>query len=81
MEIGLTNKDNYKAIANAIREKNGSTETYTPSEMADAIAAIPTPDVDAYIETHNTSADAHPDIRDTISQKTLVQIITLGVDD
>ena len=27
-------------IADAIREKNGSSDTYTPSEMADAILAI-----------------------------------------
>ena len=31
---------NLKAIANAIRAKNGSTNTYKPSEMASAITAI-----------------------------------------
>lgn len=66
MEIGLTNESNYKNIANAIRAKNGSVEMYAPSEMADAIAAIPTPDVEAYIEAHDTSADAHQDIRAAI---------------
>mgnify|MGYP003291661894 CR=1 FL=1 len=29
-------------IANAIRSKNGSTDTYKPREMAEAIATIPT---------------------------------------
>lgn len=29
-------------IANAIRSKNGSADTYKPREMAEAIAAIPT---------------------------------------
>ena len=31
---------NLKAIADAIREKNGTEETYKPSEMAEAIKAI-----------------------------------------
>ena len=36
----VTNTDNYTAIANAIRSKNGETDTYTPAEMADAIGRI-----------------------------------------
>ena len=36
----LTNEQNYIDIAAAIREKNGSTDTYKPAEMAAAIAAI-----------------------------------------
>lgn len=32
----------FSAIANAIREKIGSTGTYTPAQMVDAIGAIPT---------------------------------------
>lgn len=31
---------NFKAIADAIREKNGTEETYKPSEMAEAIKSI-----------------------------------------
>ena len=31
-----------QAIADAIREKNGSSDTYKPGEMASAILAIPT---------------------------------------
>lgn len=38
----IINDTNLTNIANAIREKNGSTDTYMPSEMADAIAAIET---------------------------------------
>lgn len=37
---GITNENNYKAIADAIREKNGSDTKYLPSEMADAIKQI-----------------------------------------
>ena len=37
-----TDNSNYTAIAQAIREKNGGTETYKPSEMAAAIGAIST---------------------------------------
>ena len=38
----LTDDKHYTAIAAAIREKNGTDETYKPAEMADAIAAIET---------------------------------------
>lgn len=38
--IGLTDDKNYQDIADAIREKNGSEETYKPSEMAEAIRGI-----------------------------------------
>lgn len=37
----VTNTDNYTAIANAIRSKTGSSDTYTPAEMAGAIMSIP----------------------------------------
>ena len=36
----LTDPQHYTNIANAIRGKNGSSDTYLPSEMADAIEAI-----------------------------------------
>lgn len=36
----LTDNKHYTDIANAIREKNGTEDTYKPSEMADAITAI-----------------------------------------
>lgn len=38
----ITNTDNYTAIANAIRSKNGSSDTYTPSQMATAISNLQT---------------------------------------
>ena len=38
----LTDPKYYTAIANAIRAKNGSTTTYKPSGMADAITALTT---------------------------------------
>lgn len=36
----LTDPQHYTNIANAIREKNGTSNTYTPADMADAILAI-----------------------------------------
>lgn len=38
----LYEEDNIQAIANAIRSKNGSSDTYTVSEMAQAVLDIPT---------------------------------------
>lgn len=38
----IINDTNLTNIANAIREKNGTTTTYKPSEMADAITNLPT---------------------------------------
>ena len=38
--------------------------------MADAIAAIPTPDVSGQIQAHNEDAAAHPAIRESIPTKT-----------
>lgn len=40
MALVITDTQNYVDIANAIREKNGSEDTYMPSEMAAAIQAI-----------------------------------------
>lgn len=42
MALILTDEQNYQNIANSIREKNGTTNTYKPSEMSDAILAITT---------------------------------------
>lgn len=39
---GLVKEEHLQDIANAIREKNGSTDTYKPSEMASAIREIET---------------------------------------
>lgn len=35
-----TDSDNYSDIADAIRELNGSSDTYTPTQMATAIRAL-----------------------------------------
>lgn len=40
MAILMTDQSNYEDIADAIREKNGTGETYLPSEMAGAIRSI-----------------------------------------
>lgn len=37
----LINETNLQEIANAIREKNGSSDTYTPTQMSTAIRDIP----------------------------------------
>ena len=42
MAIITTNNQHYMDIADAIREKLNSSDTYTPAEMADAIMDIPT---------------------------------------
>ena len=42
MAIKTINDTNLANIANAIRDKNGTSTTYKPSEMANAIANIPT---------------------------------------
>ena len=42
MAKGLVNIESLNAIANAIREKLGTTATYKPAEMAPAILSIPT---------------------------------------
>lgn len=42
MAIVTTDNQNYSDIADAIREKNGSSETYAPDEMAGAIKALDT---------------------------------------
>lgn len=46
MAKGLVSDTNLTAIANAIRAKNGSSDTYTPATMATAITNIPTSQVD-----------------------------------
>lgn len=43
MAIGVTDDKHFQDIADAIRQKNGSTETYKPNEMADAIKELNCP--------------------------------------
>jgi tRNA A37 threonylcarbamoyladenosine modification protein TsaB len=40
MSKGLVERSSLEAIANAIREKNGNSDTYTPAQMGPAISAI-----------------------------------------
>lgn len=54
----LTDPKYYTAIANAIRAKNGSTEIYRPSGMADAITALTT--------SSGTTTDSYFDVMDTL---------------
>lgn len=54
----IINDDNLKNIAEAIREKGETNETYTPSEMADAIRSISgggTPNAVQYVSQELTS--------------------------
>lgn len=55
MARGLTDEANYQAIADAIREKTGSDDTYTPSEMPAAIEGIET---GVTLDTLNNQAEA-----------------------
>ena len=41
MSLGITDTQHYSDIADAIRAKNGSADTYAPSQMATAISNIP----------------------------------------
>lgn len=57
MSKGLVERSSLEAIANAIREKNGNSDTYTPAQMGPAISAITAgdnidhEDLPAYVKT------------------------------
>ena len=58
MAMKLYNDTDIQAIADAIRGKNGLSDTYTPSQMASAISAIPTgSSITAEIVTVTVDAD------------------------
>lgn len=57
MAIGVTDDKHFQDIADAIRQKNGSTETYKPNEMADAIKELDTFDFEYYGLTHDESIE------------------------
>lgn len=74
MTTVLTDNANYTAIANAIRSKLGVQTTYMPSEMADAITAIPTSggsDLGTKTITANGTYNASNDNLDGYSQVTV----------
>lgn len=80
----IINDTNLTNIANAIREKNGTTNTYKPSEMAAAITNLPTGgssggDLDAFItgtltEYRNSELT---EIRDSAFYSSKLEIIDL----
>lgn len=82
----LINDSTLTAIADAIRTKNGTTETYLPSEMDEAILAIKsggnvinlTGDVSYLFGTHNTS---HPHSFLPFLDKGLLEITTSDITD
>ena len=49
----LVTESSLESIADAIRAKNGTENTYRPGQMAAAIAAIETPDLEALTATQN----------------------------
>lgn len=82
----LINDSTLTAIADAIRTKNGTTETYLPSEMDEAILAIKsggnvinlTGDVSYLFGTHNTS---HPHSFLPFLEQGLLDITTSDITD
>lgn len=60
--------DIFDAIANAIRAKNGSSDTYTPAQMVEAIKAIPSAEYDTPTPVSSLS-DAFDKIADAIRSK------------
>lgn len=59
----LTPEEEIYATTDEVNEALASSKAYTNEQ----IAAIPTPDVSGQISTHNTSANAHEDIREAIN--------------
>ena len=57
MATVLTDSAHYKAIANAIREKSGATEAYTPAEMAGVILQMETGGVDLDVLSNQAAAE------------------------
>lgn len=55
----LINESNLQNIADAIRGKNGTQNTYTPSQMADAITAISTGGESVWFDDRNDSVRAY----------------------
>lgn len=55
----LVNESNLQNIANAIRAKNGLSDTYTPAQMADAITAISTGGESVWFDDRNDSVRAY----------------------
>ena len=74
-EYVICEKENLTAIANAVRASAGSTQTFNVSELSaitvNTLAAGGVmPDVSGLIAEHNSSPDAHSDIRSAIPTAT-----------
>lgn len=89
MSRALINESSLTAIANAIRGKNGSSNTYTPGQMAAAIDAIPTggiTPIGTVVITengiHNVTqyADADVQVQPNLQSKTVTQNGTVTPD-
>lgn len=74
-EYVICEKENLTAIANAVRTSTGSTQTFNVSELSaitvnTLAAGGAMPDVSGQIAEHNSSPDAHSDIRAAIPTAT-----------
>lgn len=78
----LVSESNLTNIANAIRSKNGSNNTYTPAQMAPAILAIPTGGGSSTLWNINITQSEHQTISVATSiSKTGTLSYTIGVND
>ena len=77
----LTDPKYYTAIANAIRAKNGSTTSYKPSGMADAITALTTSGITEHTvtlkQTKNQTISVAAELSDGTGTSNLSNDITL----
>lgn len=77
---GYIERQTLQDIADAIREKNGSSDTYTPSEMAEAIRGIEGGGELDFSEIYNNGNFANSIIKDTISNAKTIKNTTYGSD-
>lgn len=78
----LVSESNLTNIANAIRSKNGSSNTYTPAQMAPAILAIPTGGGSSTLWNINITQSEHQTISVTTSfSKSGTSSYTIGSSD
>ena len=59
MAVGMIDTQNLTDIANAIRSKIGSSDTFKPSEMASAITNIPSETVPNYTGSYSVTVSAN----------------------
>lgn len=66
----LINESNLENIADAIRDKNGSSDTYLPSQMASAINSLPSED---YIQHSDIPSYVKDSVADIVANVKAVQ--------